>query len=267
MEARSDDHRRWMRSRERAVQRGRLICDLIGAYMPLAGAVALDAGCGYGGTSIAMCERGADVIAVDRDQTRLSDLTKRCRDIEVQTSELSSLPYPEHSFDLIVLQDVIEHVTDRDETIRELWRVLKPDGLLYLSTPNRTSVLNFFADPHFGLPFVSIKSRSEIQHVLRSRRPSEAGRDDIAELLSLETLTALLERHLFSCQFINTDAARALFERPEDLVWSDFHLHAVDVMRRSKLHRVALRFVNDAPGFFNTWINPTWYLLCRKTGT
>lgn len=50
------------------------------------------------------------------------------------------LPYPDASFDLVVSMDVIEHVTDPVPWTREALRVLRPNGVLFLTTPNYGSV-------------------------------------------------------------------------------------------------------------------------------
>jgi SAM-dependent methyltransferase len=51
----------------------------------------------------------------------------------------ASLPYPDSRFDAIVSMDVVEHVIDPVPWLREALRVLKPGGLLFLTTPNYAS--------------------------------------------------------------------------------------------------------------------------------
>ena len=73
------------------------------------------------------------------------------------------LPFSNHSFDLIIIQDVIEHLTNISDFYSEVKRILKTNGMIYLSTPNKLSIFNFFNDPHFGLPIVSILKRESIK--------------------------------------------------------------------------------------------------------
>lgn len=46
------------------------------------------------------------------------------------------LPFPDMSFDLVLTSEVIEHIPQPDEMLRDIWRVLKPDGTVIISTPN-----------------------------------------------------------------------------------------------------------------------------------
>ena len=73
------------------------------------------------------------------------------------------LPFSNHSFDLIIIQDVIEHIESTSDFYSEIKRVLKSNGAIYLSTPNKYSIFNLFSDPHFGLPLVSTLKRDSIK--------------------------------------------------------------------------------------------------------
>jgi SAM-dependent methyltransferase len=264
LDAAHPDFARWQRAAARAEQRGELVCALLERDISLGGARVLDAGCGVGGTSLALRKRGASVSAIDRSSARLTQLRSVAGDIDVREGDLAALPFADARFDAAVLQDVIEHVSDPARILGEIVRVLRPGGILYLSTPNRDALLNLVADPHFGLPLVSRKPREELRIVLQRRRPADAGRDDLAQLLSARQLDDLLRAAGLRWRFVNRAAAGMLFSRPETVVWSDLHLRAVRLLRRTGLWRPALAMVRDAPGIFNRWINPTWYILARK---
>ncbi|MBE0645614.1 MAG: methyltransferase domain-containing protein [Bacteroidetes bacterium] len=258
------NYERWQRAIDHARLRGDAVCDALESFMDLKGAVVLDAGCGVGGTSAALHARGADVIAVDCNADRLDALNESLPDVETAMTDLTSLPYPDASFDAIVLQDVLEHVASPAEVLMEISRVLTPQGLLYMSTPNRNALTNIISDPHFGLPLASLKRRDELRAMLRKKRPADAAREDLAQLLSFAELTGLLHASGLQASFINHATALRLFDRPESLVWSDGHLRTIRLLRRSGLKNLVLRLVSDEPGFFNSWINPAWYLICRK---
>ena len=66
----------------------------------------------------------------------------------------TAVPFPDAAFDVVVSNHVIEHVGDRSDQLahlRELARVLRPGGWVYLAMPNRWSPV----EPHFHLPLLS----------------------------------------------------------------------------------------------------------------
>jgi SAM-dependent methyltransferase len=106
-----------------------------------AGRRVLDAGCGTGyGTETLAAAGARSVSAIDVAQEAVDVTRRRLGDrfaAEVVRADLHELPFPDGAFDLVVCFEVIEHVEDQDGAIAELRRVLAPDGVLALSSPNR----------------------------------------------------------------------------------------------------------------------------------
>lgn len=56
--------------------------------------------------------------------------------VDVVNLDLDALPYPDNFFDLITFTEVVEHVENHRAVLREIHRVLKPGGLVVITTPN-----------------------------------------------------------------------------------------------------------------------------------
>jgi len=68
---------------------------------------------------------------------------KYCKEhfnIDVFQGTLEEVKFPDRSFDVIVMMDVIEHLEDPKSTLKELRRILKNDGIIYISTPDINSL-------------------------------------------------------------------------------------------------------------------------------
>jgi ubiquinone/menaquinone biosynthesis C-methylase UbiE len=102
----------------------------------LTGLTLLDAGCGTGWFSAAAANRGAVVTSMDLGPNLLSEVAKKCESERVIGSILE-MPFEDGSFDVVVSSEVIEHVPHPFDAIAELVRVLKPGGILVVTTPNR----------------------------------------------------------------------------------------------------------------------------------
>jgi ubiquinone/menaquinone biosynthesis C-methylase UbiE len=110
--------------------------DLIRRYVPLEGRRILDIGCGLG-AYVANFRRFTDeAYGMDVDPPRVQE--GRRRGVEnLMLAAAESLPFVDGSFDVIVLNEVIEHVRDDRATLREALRVLRPGGSVVIYAPNR----------------------------------------------------------------------------------------------------------------------------------
>jgi SAM-dependent methyltransferase len=102
-----------------------------------AGRDVLEAGCGegYGADLIAGVARR--VVAVDYDEAAVTHVRSRYPRVEVMQANLAQLPLPDASVDVVLNFQVIEHLWDQAQFVAECARVLRPSGLLMMSTPNR----------------------------------------------------------------------------------------------------------------------------------
>jgi ubiquinone/menaquinone biosynthesis C-methylase UbiE len=102
----------------------------------LAGLNVLDLGCGTGWFSQFAHELGAEVTALDIDAALLKETCLKAP-VEPIVGDALNLPFCDGCFDLIVTSEMIEHTLDAALALHEMARVLKPEGVLLLTTPNR----------------------------------------------------------------------------------------------------------------------------------
>ena len=97
----------------------------------------LEAGCGegYGADLIAGVARR--VTALDYDETTVAHVRARYPRVQIMHANLTELPLADASVDVVVNFQVIEHLWDQARFVSECARVLRPSGLLMVSTPNR----------------------------------------------------------------------------------------------------------------------------------
>ena len=128
----------------------------------------LDAGCGGGGMPLSFAEEARQVVGIDL-APRFADAGHKLaaehglRNLHFTRADGQALPFPDASFDMVLSHAVIEHVADAARYMRELARVLKPGGTIYLSTAPYLS----FAGAHLPRLAVPIPL-----HLLLGRRVS-----------------------------------------------------------------------------------------------
>ncbi|WP_433601942.1 class I SAM-dependent methyltransferase [Nocardia sp. CA-135953] len=102
-----------------------------------AGKTVLEAGSGEGYGANMIADVATDVIGLDYDISAVEHVRARYPRVEMIQGNLAALPLDDVSVDVVVNFQVIEHLWDQSQFIRECLRVLRPGGELLISTPNR----------------------------------------------------------------------------------------------------------------------------------
>jgi SAM-dependent methyltransferase len=137
--------------REPRLAKGRKVATIVAEHMSLEGTVVLDVGTGGGFIAEYFSRLVGDegrVVGVDR----IRQLPEESN-VEFHLVADAGLPFENETFDLVISNHVIEHVgeqVDQFQHFKELRRVVKSGGLIYLATPNRWTPF----EPHFRLPFL-----------------------------------------------------------------------------------------------------------------
>jgi SAM-dependent methyltransferase len=90
---------------------------------------------GYGADLIAGVARR--VIGLDYDESAVAHVKARYPRVDMRHGNLAELPLPDGAVDVVVNFQVIEHLWDQAQFVTECARVLRPSGVLLMSTPNR----------------------------------------------------------------------------------------------------------------------------------
>jgi len=109
--------------------------DLIRRYAHLDSVRILDVGCGLG-TYVRKLQAFSDnVFGVDIDADKVAQAQEQLDNIYQAPAE--ELPFPDAYFDVILLHEVLEHVADDRQAVKEAYRVAKTGGRLVIFVPNR----------------------------------------------------------------------------------------------------------------------------------
>lgn len=125
------------------------------------GQTVLDCGCGMGFYLLVLSELfpACRLSGVDYEQKALSHAQNYLagRGIALLRGDIQHLSFAAESFDRVLMSEVLEHLKDDEAALREVWRVLKPGGILALTVPHRRypywyDPLNRLAEGLWGRP-------------------------------------------------------------------------------------------------------------------
>ena len=139
----------------------------------------LDLGSGNGQNAIKSSKYSKKVIGVEIDKSLIkiaqqSVYEKGIKNIKFQAGNLEEkLEFKSNSFNKVIFLDVLEHLRKRDEILKEVYRVLKPKGIIMVGVPNKTTSwkkmqrsvdVSSFSDPDHKIEF----SQNDINKLLKT---------------------------------------------------------------------------------------------------
>jgi ubiquinone/menaquinone biosynthesis C-methylase UbiE len=119
----------------------------------------LDAGCGWGGKMVYFSEHskaisfdGFDIAGYKPEVSEEFAKQHNVTNCHFTNGYAESMPYEDGRFDLVMMDDVMEHVQDPEKTLRECWRVLRPGGELLMRFPSFRMMEAHHLNRGVGLP-------------------------------------------------------------------------------------------------------------------
>lgn len=97
----------------------------------------LEAGSGEGYGADLIADVARHVIGLDYDESAVAHVRARYPRVDMRRGNLAALPLSDGAVDVVVNFQVIEHLWDQGQFVAECLRVLRPGGVLLMSTPNR----------------------------------------------------------------------------------------------------------------------------------
>lgn len=148
---------------------------------------ALEVGAGIGIYTPVLAKNFNKVVAIDIQTDYLCHaeaLTKKYNHVRFLVDDITRSSLPSHSFDLVLCTEVIEHIKESVSAIKEMHRLLKPGGILILSTPQKYSTLELtaklmfkpgiinlvkliYSEPVLEMGHINLMTRSKVMRQLK----------------------------------------------------------------------------------------------------
>jgi len=203
----------------------------------------LDIGCGAGRSTIWYAAAVATAVGVDIDRIAISDgqLNANRENLSYAIMSSEAVGFPDEIFDIIICNHVYEHVPDSVALMREIRRLLKPDGICYFGAGNRFS----WMEPHYQLPLLSVIPKVAAHWYLRLLKRGDEYYETHLSYWGLRRLVSDFNVIDYSIKVVQDPAK----------------YHALDmVMPNSSKQKKVLLFLK-----YFYWLCPTYLWLLQKT--
>jgi len=247
-----------------AVNRGMSVARLVGTYTTLKGKRVLEIGCGDGGISIAFAKHGCEVYGLDYEPHAISLARVRARDVpqapKFYVGDAHDLGVRDNIFDIVICNDLLEHVRSVKRIAKQVFRVLKSEGLVFLSFSNICSFLNFISDPHHHLFGISILPRSLAEfYVTKIRRKTR--HYGVEKLLSYWRVQRIFNDLSIDLELIPDVRWKEKLENPE-LVVNTIARRAFRLLKKIvRLETIKLLIMSKT---YLCFVHPTIYMIGKN---
>ena len=138
-----------------------------------AGKRTLDAACGEGYGTALLARSATSVEAVDISERAIAHAQQRyghLQSVGFQVADCTELPFDDDVFDRVVSFETLEHLAEHDQLLAEFRRVLKPDGCLILSSPDKAT----YSDEQNTVNSYHVKElyREELEALIKRHFPA-----------------------------------------------------------------------------------------------
>ncbi|MFB0560520.1 MAG: class I SAM-dependent methyltransferase [Candidatus Lokiarchaeia archaeon] len=230
------------------IERGQWLIDTLKSFKRLKGKRALDVGSGSGGISIAFVKNNIETVNFDteRKYTIVSQRWAEENGVELNQMLASGeeMPFKDESFDVILCSDVIEHVERPENLVREISRMLKKGGILYVTCPNKMSPRLIWEDNHYFLPLIVLLPRKLADIYVRA-----TNRGEKTEVIFLPTYSKLI----------------TMFKKVGIELYSFELENKINEFKKSSLYEKFPGLINFySKHVYLKWISPFWIFIGKK---
>ena len=176
--------------------------------------VGLDVGCGNGAIAHYFKSCSKAFFGIDSAHEFIGKFDTK--DAFLLGGDGVELPFKDEAFDVVICAQVYEHAADAPGLVSEIRRVLKRDGVVFFSGPNKYSVI----EDHYGLPFLSWFPRSLSSVIVRIFGKGQSYDESPKSLKELETLWKYFEIKDITHQIIANPTKFGLDREVRGMRWT-----------------------------------------------
>jgi SAM-dependent methyltransferase len=146
------------------------IADYLAGELPDRSCRILDIGCATAGQLAKLRSLGYENVTGLDPSPACSSLAKKFYDIPVFTGTLTDNDLPKHSFDLIILVGVLEHVREVADAVDKLGPLLSPNGMIFAEVPDGTAYADWPDAPYqeFSTEHINCFGPKSLENLMRS---------------------------------------------------------------------------------------------------